>query len=84
MKNTKEKDRQTQVKIVFALMNILLEGNWLAKSELKHKLSKKGYKRCEKTIYRLIKMLKNLGFNIMIEKSEIPYRYKANRRRPFV
>lgn len=82
--DTKEKDRQTQVKITFALMSILLENGWLTKTEIVQKLRKKGYDRCEKTIYRLLKMLKSLGFNVMCETKKVPYKYRANKRNPFL
>jgi len=84
MINTKEKDRQTQVKITFALMSILLENSWLTKSEIAQKLRKKGYDRCEKTIYRLLKMLKSLNFNVMCDTKKIPYKYRANKRNLFL
>ena len=84
IKNTKEKDRQTQVKITFALMSILLKNQWLTKAEIAKELRKKGYERCEKTIYRLLKMLRVLKFNVMCDRSEVPHKYKGNNRNPFL
>lgn len=65
-------------------MNILLENGWQTKHEIIAKLRKKGYDRCEKTIHRLIKMLKDLGFNVMCDQTTAPYTYRANKKRPFI
>ena len=83
-KDTKEKDRQTQIKITFALMNILLESDWKTKPQIVEDLRKKGYDRCIRTVTRLLKMLRSLGFNVMCDTSSVPYTYKANKKRPFV
>lgn len=84
LKNTKEKDRQTQVKVTFALMNVLLENDWMTKEQIVDKLRKKGYERCKRTVTRLMNMLRSLKFNVMCNKEEVPYTYKADRRNPFV
>lgn len=82
--DTKEKDRQSQVKIVFTLMGILCSGEWLSYEEMSEKLAKRGFVRCEKTMRRLVRMLKQIGFNVMCDKKQTPFRYKANKKRLFV
>jgi hypothetical protein len=82
--NTKEKDRQTQVKATFALMNVLLENDWLTKQQIASKMKKKGFNRCERTITRLVNMLVSLKFNVLCNRTDTPFSYKANRKNPFL
>jgi len=84
VRHTSPKDRQSQVKIVFALIGILCNNDWLTRDQIIEKLSAKGYERGDKTVKRLLSMLKELNFNLMTDRKKTPYRYKANRKRPFV
>lgn len=84
MKHTSPKDRQSQVKIAFALMSILCNNDWLTIDQIIEKLRAKGYERGDKTIKRLLSMLKEINFNLMTNRKQSPYSYKANRRRPFL
>lgn len=84
MKHTSPKDRQSQVKIVFALMGILFNNDWLTRGQIIEKLRAKGYERGDKTIKRLLSMLKEINFNLMTDRRKVPYRYKANKKRPFL
>jgi repressor of nif and glnA expression len=84
MKNTKEKDRQTQVKVVFILMAILCGDKWLTIDEIAKELKNKGYSRCHRTIRRLLSTLKELNFNLMCKKNTNGYLYKGNKKRIFL
>lgn len=83
MINTKEKDRQTQIKIVFALMCILCSNEWKTIDQISKELAKKGYPRCDRTIKRLLKVLKDVNFNLLCKRDKTPFRYKAGKK-PFV
>lgn len=82
--NTKEKDRQTQVKVVFTLMAILCGDRWLTIDEISKELKKKGYNRCHRTVRRLLRTLKDLNFNLMCKKNIKGYQYKGNKKRIFI
>jgi hypothetical protein len=84
LKHTSPKDRQSQVKIVFALMSILFNNGWLTRDQIIEKLRLKGFERGDKTIKRLLSMLREVNFNLMTDRRKAPYRYKANRKRPFL
>lgn len=84
MKHTAPKDRQSQVKIVFALMSILFNNDWMTRDQIMEKLRAKGYERGDKTIKRLLSMLQDINFNLMTDRRKAPYRYKANKKRPFL
>jgi hypothetical protein len=83
MINTKEKDRQTQVKIVFSLMCILCKNEWQTIDQIQKELAKKGHPRCKRTIKRLFKVLKDVNFNLLCKREISPFRYKAGKK-PFV
>lgn len=84
IKNTKEKDRQTQIKIFFALMTVLCGNRWLTVDEIISELKKKGYHRCERTIKRLLRTLRDLNFNLLCKKNQGKYKYKGNKKRIFI
>lgn len=80
----KEKDRQRQLKMTFALMGVLSSGEWLSYGEMSERLAEKGFIRCERTLRRMIKMLREVGFNVICDKKQTPFRYKANKKRLFI
>ena len=80
----KEKDRQSQLKMTFALMGILCSGDWLSYGEMSERLAKRGFVRCERTMRRMIRMLKEVGFNVICDKKQTPFRYKANKKKLFI
>lgn len=82
--NTKEKDRQTQIKIIFALMSILCGDEWFSIDQLVKELKKKGFSRCERTVRRLLRTLKDLNFNLMCKTNEGKHKYKGNKKRIFI
>jgi hypothetical protein len=82
--NTAEKDRQTQVLAVFALINVLMEPGWKDMEQVIRSMKSKGFDRCEKTIRRLMKVLKKVGVNILVDRKSSPYTYRVSRARPFL
>ena len=72
MKHTSPKDRQSQVKIAFALMSILFKNGWLTRERIIEKLRLKGFERGDKTIKRLLSMLKEIKFNLMTDSRKAP------------
>lgn len=83
MKDTAEKDRQSQVLCVFALVRVLSCG-WQSLPEIRESLAKKGFPRCERTIRRLLKTVKATGIDLLVTKGYTPIRYKVRKTRPFV
>lgn len=81
--STKEKNRQTQIKVIFKLIEILCRGQWFTSTQLSSELSKNGYPRCHRTIKRLLKVLRNVNFNLLCKNDEVPFKYKAGRK-PFL
>ena len=84
MKNTAEKDRQTQVLAVFALINVLMETGWKDMDQIVKSMKSRGYDRRHRTIRRLFRVLKKVGVNVLVNKDAVPYTYKISRTRPFV
>lgn len=85
MKNivdTREKDRQSQILCAFALVRVLMEG-WRSLTELKYDMARAGFPRCERTIRRLFKALNGAGIEVLVDRRQIPYRFKVRRSRPF-
>ena len=65
-------------------MSILFKNGWLTRERIIEKLRLKGFERGDKTIKRLLSMLKEIKFNLMTDSRKAPYRYKTNRKRPFL
>lgn len=84
MKNTAEKDRQTQVLAVFALINVLMEPGWKDMDRIVRSMKIRGFNRCDRTIRRLFRVLKKVGVNILVDRRSLPYTYKVSRTKPFV
>lgn len=71
------KDRHVKLKIILALMHILCENDWMTKQEIIFKLKEKGYNRGEKTIKRLLKTLREIGFVYLEKRDCTPFKYKS-------
>ncbi len=84
MKNTAEKDRQTQVLAVFALINVLMVPGWKDMDQIVKAMKSRGYDRCHRTIRRLFRVLKKVGVNVLVNRETTPYTYKISRTKPFV
>jgi len=82
MRNTPEKDRQSQVMCVFALVRTLSCG-WQSLPEIREAMDKRGFPRCERTIRRLFRTLRGAGIDLLVSVNQIPIRYKVRRTRPF-
>lgn len=82
MKNTREKDRQSQILCAFALVHVMM-GGWRSVTELKYALAREGFPRCEKTIRRLFRALKGAGIEVLVDRKQIPHRFKVRKTRPF-
>jgi hypothetical protein len=82
MRNTPEKDRQSQVLCVFALVRVLSCG-WQSIPEIRDSLARKGFPRCHRTIRRLFKTISGAGIDLLVTSGETPVRYKVRRTRPF-
>lgn len=80
--DTREKDRQSQILCAFALVRVLMEG-WQSLTELKYAMARAGFPRCERTIRRLFRALKGAGVEVLVDRKQIPYRFKVRRTRPF-
>lgn len=84
MKNTAEKDRQTQVLAVFALINVLMEPGWKDMGQIAKAMKSRGFDRCERTIRRLLKVLRKVGVNTLVDRKAAPHTYRISRTRPFL
>jgi len=82
MRNTPEKDRQSQVLCVFALVRVLSCG-WQSIPEIRDSLARKGFSRCHRTIRRLFRTISGAGIDLLVTRGETPIRYKVRRTRPF-
>lgn len=80
--DTKEKDRQSQMLCAFALVRVLMDG-WKSLTELKYAMARAGFPRCERTIRRLFLALKGAGVDVLVDRKQIPYRFKVRKTRPF-
>jgi hypothetical protein len=83
MRETPEKDRQSQVLCVFALIRTLSCG-WQSIPEIRESMERKGFPRCERTIRRLFRTIRGAGIDLLITRGESPVRYKVRKTRPFV
>lgn len=81
--NTREKDRQSQVLCVFALVDVLMLG-WQTIPELKSRLASLGFPRCEKTVRRLFRTLKAASVDLLADRSSQPHRFRVRKARMFV
>lgn len=80
--DTREKDRQSQILCAFALVRVLMEG-WRSLTELKWAMKRAGFPRCERTIRRLFRALEGSGIKVLVDKKQIPYRFKVRKTKPF-
>lgn len=80
--NTKEKDRQSQVLCVFALVRVLTQG-WQTLTEVRFGLAKAGYPRCSRTVRRLFRTLDAAGIELLVNRKSTPYRFRVRKSRPF-
>lgn len=80
--DTREKDRQSQILCAFALVRVLME-RWRTLTELKYAMARVGFPRCERTIRRLFRALKGAGVDVLVDRKQIPHRFKVRRTRPF-
>ena len=55
-----------------ALMSILFKNGWLTRERIIEKLRLKGFERGDKTIKRLLSMLKEIKFNLMTDSRKAP------------
>ncbi|NQW48941.1 MAG: hypothetical protein HQ464_14370 [Planctomycetes bacterium] len=53
-------------------MSILFKNGWLTRERIIEKLRLKGFERGDKTIKRLLSMLKEIKFNLMTDRRKAP------------
>lgn len=82
MRDTPEKDRQSQVLCVFALVRVLSCG-WQSIPEIRESLANQGFPRCERTIRRLFRTIGGAGIELLVSRGDAPIRYKVRKSRPF-
>lgn len=82
MRETPEKDRQSQILCVFALVRVLAKG-WKTIPEVQNALATLGFPRCQRTIRRLFGTLKGAGIALLVDRKEVPHRYRVRKSRPF-
>lgn len=82
MKDTREKDRQSQVLCVFALVRVLAKG-WQTVPEIQRGLAGLGFPRCHRTIRRLFRTLRGAKIDLLIDNKDVPHRYRVRKSRPF-
>lgn len=79
MKNTAEKDRQTQILAAFALISILYSPGWKSIDQISQLMKKKNFPRCPRTIRRIMSALNKAGVKISVNRKQTPYVYRAKR-----
>lgn len=83
MRDTREKDRQSQVLCVFALVRVLAKG-WQTIPEIQGGLARLGFPRCQRTVRRLFRTLRGAKIDLLVDRKEVPHRYRVRKSRPFV
>lgn len=83
MRETPEKDRQSQVLCVFALVRVLAKG-WQTIPEVQEGMARLGFPRCQRTVRRLFRTLKGAKIDLLVDRKEIPHRYRVRKSRPFI
>lgn len=80
MKNTAEKDRQTQILAVFALIGVLSGPGWKSMDEIVLGMRKRRFSRCPRTIRRVMNALKKAGVEISVNRKAVPHTYRIKKR----